>query len=152
MNLIPIPNKARWTTLFRDAAKCSQLMEKSIMRNVKCPSQCHVRKQLLQFGTITRYMWRWEIDEINLKIKRSGNVENKNNFPANIRFLAKTPDIRIFSQNIRSGNTESQLLLWSARGRQTVSQQCLFSFGASCADWRMPLKLFPLFRGFMHKL
>jgi len=32
-------------------------------------------------------------------------VENNNNCPLNIRFVAKTSDIRNFSQNIRSGNT-----------------------------------------------
>jgi len=34
--------------------------------------------------------------------KGRGNVESKNNSPANIRFVAKTSDIRNFSQNIRS--------------------------------------------------
>jgi len=34
--------------------------------------------------------------------KRTGNMENKNNSPVNIRFVAKTSDIRNFSENIRS--------------------------------------------------
>jgi len=49
------------------------------------------------------------IDERNLKImnlsylhpKRRENVENKNNSPVKIRFVAKTSAIRNFSQNIR---------------------------------------------------
>jgi len=31
----------------------------------------------------------------------TGNVENKNNNPVNIRFVDKTSDIRNFSENIR---------------------------------------------------
>jgi len=34
--------------------------------------------------------------------KRIGNVENKNNSPVNMRFVAKTSNIRNFSQSIRS--------------------------------------------------
>ena len=37
--------------------------------------------------------------------QKRGNVENINNNPVNIRFVAKTSDIRNFSENIRSGNT-----------------------------------------------
>jgi len=33
-------------------------------------------------------------------------VKNKHNSPVNIRFVAKTSDIRNFSENIRSGNTK----------------------------------------------
>jgi len=33
--------------------------------------------------------------------KVRGNVVNKNNSPVNIRFVAKTSDIRNFSENIR---------------------------------------------------
>jgi len=33
-------------------------------------------------------------------------MENKNSSLANVRFVAKTSDIRNFSENIRSGNTE----------------------------------------------
>ena len=32
-------------------------------------------------------------------------MENKNNSPVNIRFVTKMPDVRNFSENIRSGNT-----------------------------------------------
>jgi len=39
--------------------------------------------------------------------RKRRNVEN-NNYPLNIRFVAKTSDIRNFSQNIRSGNTGCQ--------------------------------------------
>jgi len=35
-------------------------------------------------------------------LEREENVENSNNYPLNIRFVAKTSDIRNFSQNIRS--------------------------------------------------
>jgi len=48
-------------------------------------------------------------------------MENKNNSLVNVRFVAKTSDIRNFSENIRSGNTEqnayhrgSELLLESS--------------------------------------
>jgi len=37
--------------------------------------------------------------------RKRRNVENNNNCPLNIRFVAKISDIRNFSQNIRSGNT-----------------------------------------------
>jgi len=35
-------------------------------------------------------------------LKMRGNVANKSNTPVNIRFFAKTSDIRNFSENIRS--------------------------------------------------
>jgi len=58
------------------------------------------RRELL-FERITKHTFGREIDERNLKIlsltyfrpKRKGNVE-KNNNPVNIRFVAKTSDIR----------------------------------------------------------
>jgi len=36
-------------------------------------------------------------------------VENNNNYPLNIRFAAKTSDIRNFSQNIRSDVKTSEV-------------------------------------------
>jgi len=67
-----------------------------------------------QFGTITKYTWEWEIDEGNLKIINLTNfilkgyiIREKNNSSGNISFAAKTWDIRNFSQNIRSGNTDA---------------------------------------------
>jgi len=38
----------------------------------------------------------------NFHREKIGNVENKSNSPINIRFVAKTSDIRNFSQNIGS--------------------------------------------------
>ena len=57
----------------------------------------------------------WEIDERNLKImyltyfqpRKRRNVENY--CPLNIRFVAKTSDIRNFSQNIRSHVKTSEM-------------------------------------------
>jgi len=86
-------------------------MEKLFVRNIKYYSQRSVwsifslERQLKKHKIET-----WEIDERNLKIiyefnlfstKKEKNVEN-NNCPLNIRFVAKTSDIRNFSQNIRS--------------------------------------------------
>ena len=57
------------------------------------------------------------------------NVENKNNNPVNIRFVAKTSDIRNLSENITSdvmlnyqkyGNTRGVTRLVSARGKKQV--------------------------------
>jgi len=64
----------------------------------------------LQFETTTKHTLGWEIDERNLKImnltyfrpKTRGNVENKNNNPINIRFVAKTSDIRNSTEKITS--------------------------------------------------
>jgi len=38
---------------------------------------------------------------------RGNVVKKQNNSPVNIRFVAKTSDIRNFSENIRSGNTDA---------------------------------------------
>ena len=43
------------------------------------------------------------------KPKRTGIVVNKNNSPVNIRFVAKTSDIRNFSENIRSDVKTSEV-------------------------------------------
>jgi len=71
-------------------------------------------RELLQFGTIIKHTWEWEINERNLKIMKLANfilkrykIGEKNNGSVNIRFAAKTSDIRNFSQNIRSGNTDA---------------------------------------------
>jgi len=41
--------------------------------------------------------------------ERTGNVENKNNSSFNIRFVAKTSDIKNFSQNIISDVKTSEV-------------------------------------------
>ena len=71
-------------------------------------------RELLQFGTTTKHTWEWESDERNLKIMNLNifilegyKIGEKNNSSDNIRFAAKTSDIRNFSQNIRSGNTDA---------------------------------------------
>jgi len=71
-------------------------------------------RELLQFGTITKHTWEWEIDERNWKIMnlsmfilKGYKTGEKNNSSGNIRFAAKTWDIRNFSQNIRSGNADA---------------------------------------------
>jgi len=71
-------------------------------------------RELLQFGTIIKHTWEWEFDERNLKfmnltifILKGYKIWGKNNSSVNIRFAAKTSDIRNFSQNIRSGNTNA---------------------------------------------
>jgi len=42
--------------------------------------------------------------------ERSGNVEDKSNSPVNIRFVAKTSDIRNFSENIICDVTTSEVV------------------------------------------
>jgi len=69
-------------------------------------------RELLQFGTITKHTWEWEINERNLKILtifilKRYKIGERNNSSVNIRYAAKTSDIRNFSQNIRSGNTDA---------------------------------------------
>jgi len=70
-------------------------------------------RELLQFGTITKHTWEWEIDERNLKIMnltifilKGYKICERNNSSVNIRYAAKTSDIRNWSQNIRNGNTD----------------------------------------------
>jgi len=70
--------------------------------------------ELLQFGMITKHTWEWEIDERNLKIMnltifilKAYKIGEKNINSVNIRFAAKSLDIRNFSQNIRSGNADA---------------------------------------------
>ena len=46
--------------------------------------------------------------------RKRRNVENNNNSQLNIRFVAKTSDIRIFSQNIRSDVKTSEVATLSA--------------------------------------
>ena len=77
-----------------------------------CVTKCYSQRSEGSFFSL-EHTWSWEIDYINLKIinlttlhpKRWRNVENKNISPVNIRFVAKTSDIRNFFENIRSGNT-----------------------------------------------
>ena len=71
-------------------------------------------RELLPFGMTTKHTWEWEIDERNLKIMnltifilKGYKIGGKNNSSVDIRFAAKTSDIRNFSQNIRSGNTDT---------------------------------------------
>jgi len=69
-------------------------------------------RELLQFGTITKHAWEWEIDERNFMkltifILKGYKIGEKNNSSINIRIVAKTSAIRNFSQNIRSGNTDA---------------------------------------------
>ena len=71
-------------------------------------------RELLQFGTITKHTLECEIDERNLKIMnlpifilKGYKIGERNNSSVNIRYAAKTSDIRNFSQNIRSGNTDA---------------------------------------------
>jgi len=62
------------------------------------------------FGTITEHAFVWEIDERDLKVinltyrlicpKRIGNVENKSNSPANIRFVSIKSDIFLKTSNL----------------------------------------------------
>jgi len=70
-------------------------------------------RELLQFGTITKHTWEWEIDERNLKIMnltifilKGHKIGKKSISSVNIRFAAKSSDIRNLSQNIRSGSTD----------------------------------------------
>ena len=70
-------------------------------------------RDLLQFGTITKHTWEWEIDERNLKIMnltifilKGYKIGGENNSSVNIRFSAKPSDIRSCSQ-IRSGTTDA---------------------------------------------
>jgi len=44
---------------------------------------------------------------LNIFILEGYKIGEKNNSSDNIRFAAKTSDIRNFSQNIRSGNTDA---------------------------------------------
>ena len=53
----------------------------------------------------------WKLEIMNLTSfhpKRKWNMENKNNSPVNIRFVAKTSDMRIFSQNCNA-NTAREM-------------------------------------------
>ena len=77
-----------------------------------------LRRELLQFGTITIHTWRWKIADKNSNImnpttfhsKRTKKVENKKNSSAvNIRFIAKTSTLRNFSRNIRSNIKTSEV-------------------------------------------
>jgi len=63
--------------------------------------------ELLQLGTITKHTWEWEIDVMNLTIFILKRNWEKTISSVNIRFAAKTSDIRNLSQNIRSGNTDA---------------------------------------------
>ena len=73
------------------------------LRKMLVPTQ---RRQLLQFETITKHILGREIDERNLKImnltyfrpKIRGNA--KKTIQVNIRFVAKTSEIRYLSENI----------------------------------------------------
>jgi len=78
------------------------------MQTVKHRYMCYSERyeEILQFGTITKHTWGWEIDERNLKIvylthlhpKRIEYLGNKNYSSVNIRFVVKTSDmIRNFS-------------------------------------------------------
>ena len=75
-----------------------------------------VWRELLQFGMITKHTRGWEIDERNLKSmnlthfypKRIENLK-KSSFLVNVRFVAKTSNIRNFSQNIRSDVETSEV-------------------------------------------
>jgi len=97
-------------------------MEESVIRNVCCMFFSTQWRELHQFGTTIKYTWGWEIVERNSKMvnltyfhpKRRGIVENKNNRPLNIRFVAKTSDIRNFLENITSDVKSSELatLVW----------------------------------------
>jgi len=66
----------------------------------------------LQFGTITKHTWEWEIDERNLKIMnltifilKGYNIGGKKQQLSQHQTCRQ--NIRHFSQNIRSGNTEA---------------------------------------------
>jgi len=70
------------------------------------------RGDLSQFGTMIKHTWGWEIERsLNYEsiffLTSEGNVANKHS-PVSIRFVAKTSDIRNFSQNIRSDVKTSQ--------------------------------------------
>jgi len=71
-----------------------------------------LERELLQFGTITKHTWEWEIDERNIKImnlaifilKRYeiwGKKQQLNQHQISCQ------NIRHFSQNIRNGNTDA---------------------------------------------
>jgi len=60
---------------------------------------------------------------------KTRNVENKNNCPVNIRFVAKTSDIRNFYENIRSDVKTSEVSTLvgkdlSCRTLLHLSKQC----------------------------
>jgi len=91
---------------------------KSVVRNV-CVFSTQWR-ELRQFGTITKHIWGWKIDEKYLKItnltyfrpKRRGNVENKNKSPSqhqiccqNIRHQNFLWKHQIWCENIKSSDT-----------------------------------------------
>jgi len=73
-------------------------------------------------GMITKHTPGWEIDERNLKSmnltdfhpKRIENLK-RSNILVNIRFFAKTSDIKNFSQNIRSDVKTSEVATLNAR-------------------------------------
>ena len=88
-------------------------MEKSVIC-ITCYVIPNAGKRALQFGTIIKHTWEWEIDERNLKIMnlavfilKGYKIGGKNNSLVNIRYAAKTSDIRNFSQNIRNRNTDA---------------------------------------------
>ena len=71
-------------------------------------------RERVQFGMITKHTWEWEIDERILKIMnltifilKGYKIGGKNISSVNIRFAAKSSDMRNFSQNIRSDNTDA---------------------------------------------
>ena len=86
-------------------------MEKSVIC-VTCYVIPNARREFLQFGTITKHTWEWEIDERNIKImnlaifilKRYeiwGKKQQLNQHQISCQ------NIRHFSQNIRNGNTDA---------------------------------------------
>jgi len=59
--------------------------------------------------------------------RKRGNVENNNNSPLNIRFSAKTSDIRNFSQNIWCDVKTSEVAtLVKMTSKVTSSERALF--------------------------
>jgi len=59
--------------------------------------------------------------------KWEGNVENKNNTPVNIRFVAKTSDIRNFSENIRYDVKTSEVATLMLFNRPVCGQNSIIT-------------------------
>ena len=71
-----------------------------------------LERELLQFGTITKHTWEWEIDERNLKIMnlaifilKGYEIWGKKQQLSQHQICCQ--NIRHLSQNIRNGNTDA---------------------------------------------
>jgi len=138
MLLFAIPNKVWSPMLNPKEREVSSLNGKVGYLCATCVLFPAVWRKLLQFGMITKHTRGWEIDERNLKSMNLTHfhpkwIENlkRSNILVNIRFFAKTSDIRNFSQNIRSNVKTSEVATLNARtvaigGKVLLNHNLLF--------------------------